>query len=149
MITFCKLEIRHTCCDLGSFANAVRNHPNDAATFKPEPFYSPKDTERIHNEDRHLIEALEKLVPELDQAYDDLGLPFDVFLDSHMLPRINEELKKLAEEDHEQFSEGRRALGVVMEPMPGHVSDEEVESGSEGGGESGKDQQSSDEYDSD
>jgi hypothetical protein len=148
MITFLKLEVRHTCCDLGSFEYKVML-AKDVATVKPEPFYSPKDTKRIHHEDRHLIEALEKLVPELDKAYDDMGQPFDVFIRSHMLPRINEELKILAKEDHEQFSEGRRALGVVMEPMPGHVSDEEVESGSEQGEEGGQDQESSDEYECD
>ncbi|KAF2447283.1 hypothetical protein P171DRAFT_483329 [Karstenula rhodostoma CBS 690.94] len=140
IIIFWKLEIRHTCCDLDRFSHRLTFKPESIGTCKPEPLYSPKDTKRIHNEDRHLIDVLEKLVPELDQAYDDLGLPFDDFVYSHMLPRIDEELEKLAKDD-EQFAEGRRALGVIMESLPGHVSDEEVESGSEGG----EDQESSDE----
>ena len=85
----------------------------------------------MHKEDQHLIDVLERLVPELDQAYDDLAQPFETFLDAHMLPKINDVLRELAKQDHEQFSEGRRALGVSMEPLPDHASDQEVESNSE------------------
>lgn len=150
MITFWKLDIRHTCCDMETFRKRIRDDSSSdmpIGTYKPEPFYSPKDTKRIHHEDRYLIATLERLVPELDQAYDDLGQPFDVFVESHMLPRIDEELKELAKEDHELFSEGRRDLGVIMEPMLGHVSDEEAESGDESVGKDGEEQDSGDEYD--
>ncbi|OAG06984.1 uncharacterized protein CC84DRAFT_1258202 [Paraphaeosphaeria sporulosa] len=121
MLTFWKLEIRHTCCDLYGFTYSLKCEPNALAACRPAALHSPEDTRRIHNEDRHLIEVLENLVPELDQAYDDIGQPFQVFLKSFMLPRINKVLEQLAKKDHEDFAEGRRALGVVMQPMPGYV----------------------------
>lgn len=89
-------------------------------SVKPGPRFSPTETRRIHDEDRPLIKVLEELIPEFDAAYDDLGQPFDVFHEAHMIPRINEVLIILANEDREQFLEGRRALGIVME----HLQDE-------------------------
>jgi hypothetical protein len=137
--TFSKLEIRHTCCHLDGSAY-YEFEPLDPSV-KPGPHFSPTEMQQIHQEDQHLIQVLEKLLPELEKAYDNLGQNFDVFLEKYMMRRINKVLVELANEDHEKFSEGRRALGVAMEPMPGHMSNEEVE----GGEEDGQDQESSDE----
>lgn len=72
-------------------------------------------------------------MPELDQAYSDLGQPFEVFIKDHMLPRIDEELDRLTKEDHELFSKGREALGVKMESMADKIFDEGFEDSSEDG----------------
>lgn len=132
--TFSKLEIRHTCCNIELLIEdtwtlrQIRRIERNEHTPKLHPLYSSKEAKNIHDEDRHLISVLNRLVPEFDKAYDDFKQPFDIFLDSVMLPRIDQVLRELAREDHEQFSEGRRALGVIMEPIQGHVSDEEAES---------------------
>ncbi|KAJ4356198.1 uncharacterized protein N0V89_004228 [Didymosphaeria variabile] len=80
--------------------------------------------QRLHRDDQHLIEVLESLVPELEQAPGDLGRCFQVSTETHMLPKINEVLEELAKEDHEQFADGRQALGVTIEPTTGHVPDQ-------------------------
>lgn len=125
MFTFWRLQIRHTCCNLWLFVQEIYDF-YDGEVWNPiamqdgfpnpTPLHSAKKRKRIHREDRHLIKVLERLVPDFDQAYDDIGQPFKVFLESHMLPIIDAELVRLAKEDHERFSKGHEKLGVRMEP---------------------------------
>lgn len=129
--TFSKLEIRHTCCDLRGFTKVFYNQRGSNITCKPEPFWSPKDTLRIQDEDQYLVKVLEVIVPEFDKLYDAFDLPFDDFFERLMLPSINNVLESLAQEDHKLHSEGRRDMGVVMDPLSGRITEEEDEVGEE------------------
>jgi hypothetical protein len=121
---FCKLEIRHTCCDIERIQH---NHKPDLSK-SPTPRHQARELQRIQKEDAYLVDILEKLVPELDAEYDNFQGDFTAFALDHLYPRLDNVLKDLKRQDREMYAQGRRELGVVMEiGSEDEEEDEEVE----------------------
>jgi hypothetical protein len=120
---FSKLEIRHTCCDIGRIQH--RGKPN--LSKSPTPRYQTRELQRIQKEDAYLVDVLEKLVPELDAEYDNFEGNLEDFVYGHLYSRLDNVLKDLKKQDTEMYAQGRRELGVVMEIGIEDEEDEEVE----------------------
>jgi hypothetical protein len=107
--TFDALCLRHTCCMVhhGDFRLQHRDRP---------------EVEEILDEDRLRLEALDRLVTEFDDKFDELGLPIMEFLQGYWHTRMIEYLSERDPYDQEHVVESRK-LGVELEPEPWVVPD--------------------------
>ncbi|KAF2642199.1 hypothetical protein P280DRAFT_296468 [Massarina eburnea CBS 473.64] len=107
---FWKLGIKHTCCDIERICSLYYPKPSTS----PTPRYPPKELRRIQKEDAFLVDLLEKLVLQFDADYDNFEGDLRAFIEQHLIPRLDDELRKLKRQDIEKYGKGRRELGVVM-----------------------------------
>lgn len=110
LFVFSYLELRHTCCDIGR----IQHRDNPDCDMQPYPRYSPKEFERVVDEDAILCDTLEELVPIFVSQYSIVGGRLQDFVSGVMIPTLREVAKELKEEDEALYAEGRRELGVVM-----------------------------------
>ena len=111
LFVFSYLEITHTCCDI----HRIQHWDNPDYTRRPYPRYSPKELQRINEEDAHLRARLEELVPELISQYDSFGGQLQDFVIDVLIPTMRRTAKELKEEDKTLYATGRKELGVVMD----------------------------------
>jgi hypothetical protein len=116
---FESLGIRHTCCDI----ERILHEDNPDLDKSPTPRYSPTILRRIQKEDAFLVDLLEELVPVYDAEYDSFDGGLEAFVTDYMDLDLEKRLGEIRSQDEEQYGEGRRELGVVMEVE----SDDEVE----------------------
>jgi hypothetical protein len=124
LVVFTKLGVRHTCCDPG---RAMHNHT---------PRFHPVLEWEGGYDDGSLLEVFQRLVRKLDGMYDGYVVAvgnLQKFLAFEILPRVEQELERLREEDLRLFARGRREMGIVMEIEGSEDEDEDEEetSGSE------------------
>ena len=133
-VIFTKFDLTHTCCDIGRI-----QHPGDIfvyePTISPTPRYNPKRIQRILQDDEYLLSVLESLLEDLDDLYDVLNQPLNVFFRSSVMPTIDEKLEELRSEDDKMYARGRFEMGVRMDvpiretdPYETDGSDEEAQS---------------------
>ncbi|KAH7115314.1 hypothetical protein B0J11DRAFT_594653 [Dendryphion nanum] len=113
LVLFHKLEIRHTCCDIERIM--WRTEPD--YSIRPNISYEEKEIESIHEEDAFLINLLEELMEKFEQWWDErkISRSFTEFIAEDVLSEIDRVLKNIKEEDHNEFHEGRRKMGVMMD----------------------------------
>jgi len=116
-ITFERLGIQHTCCDLDRIQyDGIRRRSDPPAS----PYhYSQQEIRKIHEEDAFLLGLLEELVIEFDNAFQKFDGDFETFVVDVWEYRMKETLRRLRKEDHELYAEGRKQLGVKMEIQDG------------------------------
>jgi hypothetical protein len=128
LFVFSYLELRHICCDINRIEHDGDKDPD--CTRQPYPRYSPREEQRIKNEDTHLHAVLEELVSQLISQYDSVGKSLQDFVVDVLLPKMRETATALKEEDKALYALGRRELGVIIhedeaESEQGESSEEE------------------------
>ncbi|KAF2849139.1 hypothetical protein T440DRAFT_427315 [Plenodomus tracheiphilus IPT5] len=110
---FSLLGLRHTCCN---FANITSQIVEDTSISEVDfPIHqSAAYIRRVKKEDAYLSSLLEKLLPEFDAAFDVFEGTLPEFVDTQLLPRMEDVLQQLKEEDKAEFGEQRRKMGVRM-----------------------------------
>jgi hypothetical protein len=113
LYTFDVLELRHTCCDIRRVQHG--RYEDIDLSISPTPRYPPTILQRIQKEDAFLVSLLEELVPAFDADYDTFGGDLEAFVKNYLDPQLKEKLKVIKKQDTEQYGQGRRELGVIME----------------------------------
>jgi hypothetical protein len=131
LAVFCRLGLRHTCCDLTRIHHWGSDDPD--LSKSPVPRYAAKETARILREDAFLLGLLEELVEGLYLEYNDLKLSAGEFFETRLVPKMDDVMHALAVEDEENYGRGRRELGVIMDSVDCNGSEDEGDnSGQEG-----------------
>jgi hypothetical protein len=156
VVTFWKLGIRHSCCDLShiqhDFVAAGHPKPFDPLglpiqyasediqyrifgdgyykDFNPHASpirYSPKDIRKMRKEDAFLLDLLEELMNEFELEFHIFEGNLQLFFNDVWEKKMGLVLKKLKKEDDERYGTGRREMGIVMETVSGEETDHESE----------------------
>ena len=156
VVTFWKLGIRHSCCDLsriqhGSFVlkHSKPSHPHPSPIRYPsedihynslfggycKPFdphsspvrYSPKDICKIRKDDVFLLDLLEQLMQRFEFELNIFEGNLQSFFNDVWETKMRIVLKNLEKEDIERYDTGRRQMGVVMETVSEEKMDYESE----------------------
>ena len=117
-MTFCGLELTHTC-----HVSLMKR------TWPRVCIRTPLSTEEIDEiqEDEHdLIRQLEELVTGFEAKFDELGIPLVQFLEEHWKPRM-EEVLEVNSEAKEREERRMRELGIIVRKESGVDEIEDTE----------------------
>jgi hypothetical protein len=147
IMTFRKLGIRHTCCDLSRLEHRGLEHRglehrglehrglehrdwayDRSFDLHDSPIrYPPEDIRRIRKEEAFLLGLLDELVEEFEHEFDMFEKDLESFFTEIWETKMEKVLMKLGQEDFEQYGAGRREMGVVMEMAGRNEADDESE----------------------
>jgi len=114
-LTFWKLGIRHTCCDIQSVLQLYPwSDGRDPEPPMPRLRYHPELLQEVMEEDAFLLSRLEYLVSMFDAQYDSRGEDIVDFITGYWSETMLSELEDLARTDYEEYGEGRRHLGIDL-----------------------------------
>jgi hypothetical protein len=113
-LTFWKLGIRHTCCNIKQIPNQHWFYRMEQWPQTIKPQYSPEVLQEILEEDAFLLSRLEQLVALFDAQYDSRREDIVEFIMGYWSETMLSELEDLARADHEKYGEGRRHLGIEL-----------------------------------
>ena len=111
-MTFEKLGIRHTCCDLDRIQHEQNENPNIHVSPTRR---SLEETNNIKEEDAFLLELLEKLVRRFENRLDDAWEDWGELVYGNWKVVMKRVLGTLEKIDRKDFAEGRKQLGVYIE----------------------------------
>jgi hypothetical protein len=113
-LTFWKLGIRHTCCNIKQIPNQHGFYGTKPWPQMINPQYSPEVLQEILEEDAFLLSRLEQLVALFDAQYDSRREDIVEFIMGYWSETMLSELEEIARADHEKYFEGRRLLGINL-----------------------------------
>jgi hypothetical protein len=114
-LTFYKLDIRHTCCNIQPVLDQTRVNRTESKPPTLSLRYSPEALQEILDEDAFLLSRLEQLVAVFDAQYDSRGEDIVNFIMGYWSETMLSVLEDLARTDREQYCEGRQHLGIYLE----------------------------------
>lgn len=115
LITFNSLGLRHTCCKIRKWGSRI------IAEYEDE-----EERREIRDEQSDLEDTLEALLPEFENRFDELRIPFEHFVDGYWTDRMKDYKKRRGAVD----TEGLRSTGVELQEIENtssSSSDEECE----------------------
>jgi hypothetical protein len=127
IMTFQKLEIRHTCCDLSRLEHDGFTYGRPFDPYASLIRHPPEQICRIRKEDAFLLGLLDELVEEFEHEFDMFEKDPESFFTETWETKMDKVLMKLGQEDFEQYGAGRREMGVVMEMAGRNEADDESE----------------------
>jgi hypothetical protein len=120
-LTFWKLGLQHTCCDIGKLTQEARKvaHDNyqgyeELVQLSPTR-YSPDELVQVQKEDSFLIGRLEVLVARCVEQFENSDEDIVNFILGYWSEQMRYELEELWKIDHDDYGEGRVKLGVVLD----------------------------------
>lgn len=129
IVTFWKLGIRHTRCDLSRIQHGhVSGLDSDGIPeFKWRSYdphasptrYTPREIRRIRKEDAFLLNLLDELMEDFELEFDTFGGNMESFFNDIWKERMRVVFEILKKEDSKTYTTGRREMGVVMDAVSG------------------------------
>jgi hypothetical protein len=121
-LTFWKLGLQHTCCDIGKLTQeawkVVRdNYQGYEELVQLSPTrYSPDELVQVQKEDSFLIGRLEVLVARCVEQFENSDEDIVNFILGYWSEQMRYELEELWKMDDEEHGEGRMKMGVALDP---------------------------------
>jgi hypothetical protein len=138
-LTFWKLRLQHTCCDIWELTQETWKvaHDNcqgyeELVKLSPTP-YSPDELAQVQDEDSFLIERLEVLVARCVEQFEYSDEDIVDFILGYWSEQMRYELEELSRMDDEEYGEDRMRLGVKLdreEAIDGLTGDIDLDTGS-------------------